>query len=155
MTPTPSRTHRVRTAPAVALLIAVGVIGCHGNPPPMDRTGAVAVEGTQNRANTLEREEMSKVASSMEELLSHRFPGVLIRRSGGQSWVEIRGPGSISASNEALIVIDGVQNSTRGLLAMNPDDVHRIQVLKGAPASIYGIRGGNGVLVVTTRRQGQ
>lgn len=91
---------------------------------------------------------MSLQVTNMEELPAYRTPGVLIRRSRGYSWVEIRGPGTIRGSTEALIVIDGVENTSRGLLAMNPDDVQRIQVLKGASASIYGIRGANGVLLV-------
>ena len=94
-------------------------------------------------------------AISMEELIKDRLPNVIIRRAGSNAWIEIRGRGSIHASPEALIIVDGIQLTTRGLLAMNPTDVHRIQVLKDGSAAIYGMRAANGVVVVTTRREGQ
>jgi TonB-dependent SusC/RagA subfamily outer membrane receptor len=103
----------------------------------------------------LERDRMTVPAITMEELIKHRFPGVVVRRDRGGAWIEIRGRGTISSGSEALIIIDGVQNTSRGLLSMNPDDVQRIQVLKDGSAAIYGMRAGNGVLVITTRREGQ
>ncbi len=147
-----TRVHRPLMATATVLLVATG---CSQNPPPLD-TGAVPLARTDGpKSDILEREDLTFKVTSMADLLTNRIPGVVIRRSRGHSWVEIRGPGTISSSTEALIVVDGIENSSRGLLAMNPEDVQRIQVLKGASAAIYGVRGANGVLVVTTRRYGQ
>ena len=52
---------------------------------------------------------MTLPAITMEELIKHRLPNVLIRRAGSRAWVEIRGQGSITAGTEALIIIDGVR----------------------------------------------
>ena len=139
-------------------LLAAAVLLCAGGcgrsaAPPADIATLNHPRGT--RSDVLEREDMTIEAISMEELLKHRIPGVLIRRDRGGAWIEIRGPGSIRANTEALIIIDGVQNTSRGLLSMNPADVQRIQVLKDGSAAIYGMRAANGVLVVTTRRSGQ
>jgi TonB-dependent SusC/RagA subfamily outer membrane receptor len=62
---------------------------------------------------------------------------------------------TFAGGTDALVVIDGVaQQSPNSLLDVNPADVVRIQVLKDAAAAIYGVRGQNGVLVITTRRSG-
>jgi TonB-dependent SusC/RagA subfamily outer membrane receptor len=134
--------------------VLLAVAGCSHGPPPEREIGSLA-SPVGSRAEVLERDDLTAAAANMEQLLADRLPGVMIRHAGSRAWVEIRGPGSISASTEALIIIDGVENTTRGLLAMNPAYVQRIQVLKGASAAIYGMRSGNGVLVVTTRREGQ
>lgn len=138
-------------ATATLLLVATGC----SQRPPSDTTAVPLASPGGSKSDVLEREDLTIKATNMEELLAHRLPGVVIRRSGSYAWVEIRGSGSISSSNEALIVIDGVANSSRSLLSLNPDDVQRIQILKGASAAIYGVRGANGVLLVATRRHGQ
>lgn len=90
-----------------------------------------------------------------ESALVGRMPGVNITqvRSGpGESpTITIRGPGSISASNEPLIVIDGFPGGSFANLNMN--DIESIEVLKDASAAaIYGSRGSGGVIIVTTKR---
>jgi TonB-dependent SusC/RagA subfamily outer membrane receptor len=141
---------RVRLVAAV--LLCVGGCG-QRSARPAEIASLNDPSGTPSEV--LEREDMTIAAITMEDLIKHRIPGVLIRRSGSRSWIEIRGRGTISSNSEALIIIDGVQNTSRALLTMNPDDVQRIQVLKDGSAAIYGMRAGNGVLVVTTRREGQ
>jgi TonB-dependent SusC/RagA subfamily outer membrane receptor len=97
-----------------------------------------------------------KVAQ-VEQLLAGRFPGVTVvrTRSGGFS-VRIRGAGTILGNKEPLYVVDGVRVETtpgRGLDWLNPADIERIDVLKNpAETSIYGLRGANGVIVITTKR---
>ena len=91
----------------------------------------------------------------VEELLEGRSAGVRVIRlpSGGVS-VQIRGRGSIHGDTEPLYVVDGmpVQVTTgRGLLWLNPGDIERIEILKDAGATaLYGVRGANGVVVITT-----
>lgn len=93
----------------------------------------------------------------VEQLLEDRFPGVHVQRTsdGGYS-VSIRGVGSFMANEQPLYVIDGVPmevRSSRGLGWLNPADVVRIDVLRNpVETSIYGVRGANGVIVITTRR---
>lgn len=145
---------RAIAAAAVCLLTAAS--GCFHEPrsrPPEPFEPAAGSDVTE--ANILDREEMNLSATDMMELLDGRIPGVYLARHRGELSVLIRGQSSVNGSNEALIVVDGVQNSTRSLLMINPADVQRIEVLKGASAAIYGMRGANGVLVVTTRRPGQ
>ena len=97
--------------------------------------------------------------SHIEELIEGRAPGVqVLRRSDGSFALRIRGVSSPSGNNEPLIVIDGTSsqdgNSARSLSALNPQDVQRIDVLKDAASTaFYGMRGANGVIVITTRQQ--
>lgn len=132
--------------------IAALLLSACGQPGPPARPPIALASPNGVSSDVLEREEVSVKARNMEELLRYRLPNVVVRRAGDRSWVQIRGQGSINASNEALIIVDGIQITSRGLLMMDPDEVERIQVLKDGSAAIYGMRAGNGVLVVTTRR---
>lgn len=93
----------------------------------------------------------------IEELLA-RIPGVqVLRAAGGEYSVRIRGSQSFYGSNEPLFVVDGIPLSgMRGGLSavagIPPGDIARIDVLKDAAASIYGSRGANGVILITTKR---
>lgn len=94
--------------------------------------------------------------SRVEEMLEGRFAGVEVTRlpSGGIA-VRIRGATSVNGSNEPLFVVDGqpIQAEPGGALRwLNPQDVERIQVLKDiGSTSFYGVRGANGVILITTR----
>lgn len=146
-----NRSRARRSVPLLAVTAILIVVSACGPRAPSPPPASLAGPG-RSPTEVLERDEMTLPAITMEELIKHRLPNVLIRRAGSRAWVEIRGQGSITAGTEALIIIDGVQNTSRGLLTMNPDDVERIQVLKDGSAAIYGMRAANGVLVVTTRR---
>lgn len=138
-------------ATTLLLLVATGIGACqHGQ---SSETAGAAPPRPEAGGTILERDEiMEDAVSNVIELIEGRLSGVRVVRSGGGVWFEIRGPGTVSGNPEALVIIDGVDSSARELLAMNPEDVERIQVLKGAAAGRYGIRGGNGALVITTRR---
>ncbi len=93
----------------------------------------------------------------IEELLMSRFPGVQVTRvPGGGIAIRIRGSTSIHGSNEPLYVIDGVpiQPGPGGsLFGINPYDIESIEVLKDpADTLMWGMRGANGVIVITTKR---
>jgi len=93
----------------------------------------------------------------IEEVLMGRFPGVDVRRTAdGGIAVRIRGATSIRGSNEPLYVVDGIpiQPGPNGsLTGINPHDIATIQVLKDpAETAMYGMRGANGVIVITTKR---
>jgi iron complex outermembrane receptor protein len=97
-----------------------------------------------------------------ENLLSGRVAGVNITTSGAPgsgSQIRIRGGSSLNASNNPLIVVDGLPMSgtaggSRGVLAtINPNDIESFSVLKDASATaIYGSRGANGVIIITTKK---
>lgn len=87
-----------------------------------------------------------------------RFPGVDVRRTAsGRSSIAIRGPASFYSGTEPLLVIDGIpMQQGPGLGGINPHDIATITVLKNpADIAIYGVRGANGVIVVTTKRPGK
>ncbi len=104
------------------------------------------------------------------QALQGRVPGVQISEASGATQtpmnIRIRGQTSINASNQPLIVIDGVITDTWGghnyvsagannLLGIDPNNIASIEVLKdGAASAIYGARGSNGILLITTK-QGQ
>lgn len=81
----------------------------------------------------------------LEEQIS-RLPGVYLNEQGE---LRIRG-----AVNPPLVVVDGMQTMTADLRSINPADVEQVEVLKGAETSMYGVRGGNGVILITTKTGG-
>jgi TonB-linked SusC/RagA family outer membrane protein len=91
-----------------------------------------------------------------ENLLSGRVAGVNITTSGAPgsgSQIRIRGGSSLNASNDPLIVIDGLPLSGVNLSSINPNDIESFSVLKDASATaIYGSRGANGVIIITTKK---
>ncbi len=88
--------------------------------------------------------------SNVFELIQGRFPGVMVKESQMGGAVYIRGGTSVNMSNEALYVVDG--GVTQNIEYIHPCDIRSIDVLKDASASIYGTRGSNGVVVITTKR---
>lgn len=78
------------------------------------------------------------------DMIKGQFPGVNVRGSS----VIIRGLGSMNASNRALFVVDGVVTSSINYI--NPSVVKSISILKGSSASVYGMSGANGVILITT-----
>ena len=96
---------------------------------------------------------------TIERLLTGRFPGVdvAVARGGGLR-VRIRGgANSFLAGEEPLYVVDGtpLPAGTGGIVHLNPYDIEQIEVLKNpADIGIYGVRGGNGVIRITTLRPG-
>ncbi|WEK35934.1 MAG: TonB-dependent receptor [Candidatus Pseudobacter hemicellulosilyticus] len=94
---------------------------------------------------------------SFDKALQGKIPGLLSMSSSGQpgaaATVTIRGKGSINGTNTPLYVIDGVQVTANDFATINPGDIESYNVLKDASSTaIYGSRGANGVIVITTRR---
>ena len=98
-----------------------------------------------------------KITTSVTNALAGAAPGVQIVSSTGDPTsssptIRIRGVGSLSASNSPLIVVDGAPYSG-SISDINPNDVESMSVLKDASASaIYGHRGANGVILITTKK---
>jgi TonB-linked SusC/RagA family outer membrane protein len=112
-----------------------------------DISGAVAVIKSSDLENL--------VASSFAQKLAGRAAGVTVSTSGSPgdaTNVRIRGISSFG-NNDPLYVIDGVQLADKGNLNLNPNDIESMQILKDpSTTSIYGTRGGNGVVVITTKK---
>lgn len=127
----------------------------YGSVKKKDATGAVT---------TLSAEDFNKGSVvTAENLLSGKIAGVTINTSGAPgsgSEIRIRGGSSLSASNDPLIVIDGlpisnigVNGATSILSSINPNDIASFTVLKDASATaIYGSRASNGVIIITTKK---
>lgn len=94
--------------------------------------------------------------SNAEGLLNGRVAGVVITqggRPGDGAAIRIRGGASLYASNDPLIVLDGMPLIGTDLAAINPNDIESYSVLKDASATaIYGNRGSNGVILITTKK---
>ena len=104
------------------------------------------------------------ILTTAQDMISGKIAGVNVNTSngepGGGAQIRIRGGASLNASNDPLIVIDGMQmdnNATKGvsnpLALVNPNDIESFTVLKDASATaIYGSRGSNGVIIITTKK---
>ena len=95
-------------------------------------------------------------ARQVEELLEGRVAGVQVTRSpGGGISLRIGGPSSFYGVNEPLYVLDDMRLNVapgQGLFWLDPNDIQRIEILKDASAiAMYGVRGANGVVLITTR----
>ncbi len=136
------------------ILSDVVVIG-YGTVKKSDATGSVM---------SVEADQLNKgLATSPADLLQGKTPGVSITTDGGApgagSKIRIRGGSSLSASNDPLIVIDGLPISSTGisggdvLNTINPNDIESFSILKDASATaIYGSRASNGVILITTKK---
>lgn len=93
--------------------------------------------------------------ASFDNILQGKAPGVQVTGVNGQpganAYIRIRGVGSLNAGQQPLVVVDGVPTTNLNLI--NPNDIADVSVLKdAASASIYGSRGSNGVILVTTKK---
>ncbi|HEX8022569.1 SusC/RagA family TonB-linked outer membrane protein, partial [Mucilaginibacter sp.] len=140
------------TADAKALSEVV-VIG-YGTKKKIDLTGTVS---------SIQAEEITRAnATGTQDAMQGRIAGVDIKRGSGKPGsdfsVEIRGANSITGNTQPLYVIDGVPVAVNGSPSnpvndINPADIERIDILKDASSTaIYGSRGANGVVLVTTKR---
>ena len=160
--------HRITTAnnihiqmdAAATNLDEVVVIG-YGAVKKSDLTGSVS---------SIDMEKLIEIpANSFDKKLQGRVSGVQVTQlsgqPGGATSIRIRGGNSIMAGNEPLYVVDGVlmegqQNfswigspAENGLSSINPNDIESMEILKDASATaIYGARGANGVVIITTKK---
>ena len=137
-------------------LADVVVIG-YGTARKSDLTGSVA---------TVKSKDFNKgLVSSPEQLINGKVSGVQIMSNSGSasagSIIRVRGGASLNASNDPLIVLDGVPleqggisgNSSNFLSMINPSDIESMTVLKDASSTaIYGSRASNGVIIITTKK---
>ena len=133
----------------------VVVIG-YGRAKKNDLTGSVTA---------IKPDDMNKgVQVSAQDMITGKIAGVNVQNNGGEpgggASIRIRGGSSLSASNDPLIVIDGLamdnygmQGASNALNLVNPNDIESFTVLKDASATaIYGSRASNGVIIITTKK---
>lgn len=103
------------------------------------------------------KEFAEKPLGNFTQILQGKLTGVQVTgqsgRPGANGYIRVRGTGSINASNEPLILLDGVPISSTAYSMINPNDIESVSVLKDAASqAIYGARAANGVLVVTSKK---
>ena len=137
-------------------MLAETVVIGYGSVKKSDATGSVAIV-TPDDVD-------AGISTSAQDLLVGASPGVVVTTSGGDPTgnanIRIRGGSSLSASNDPLIVIDGVPQSNQSnagganaLTMLNPQNIESMTILKDASATaIYGSRASNGVIIITTKK---
>ena len=134
-----------------SIFIMVVVMGCGGG-AKLDDAESRPSRGQAATADQWKGEN----ATTTEELFVGRFSGVQVYRVAGGIAVRIRGGTSLMGNNEPLYVIDGmtIEPGPGGALTgINPNDIAKIEILKDIGAtSLYGGRGANGVILITTKR---
>lgn len=146
----------IQLKPDALTLDDVVVIG-YGTQRKSDLTGSVS--------NVSSKDFNAGLISSPEQLINGKVSGVQIMSSSGSptsgSTIRIRGGASLNASNDPLIVLDGVPlenggisgNSGNFLSLINPSDIESMTILKDASSTaIYGSRASNGVIIITTKK---
>ena len=126
-------------------VVAVG----YGTIKKSDLTGSVSSVNSERL--------LDKPAFNVAQAISGKVAGVkIVERSGapgGNPLIRIRGTNSINSDNTPLVVVDGVVGVANALTIMNPNEIESMEVLKDASATaIYGARGANGVILITTKR---
>ena len=145
----------IRLTEDTQALDEVVVVG-YGTMRKSDLTGSTASVKSETLAQ--------RTVTSFNQALSGKVSGVSIStnsgRPGGRATVRIRGSSSVSVTNEPLYVVDGVilnvstlTNGTTPIDYLNPNDIKSVEVLKDASSTaIYGARGANGVILITTKK---
>lgn len=148
----------LQMVPDINLMEELVVIG-YGTRKKTDLTGSVS---------TISEKDFNQgMIGSAEQLVNGKIAGVQIVNYGGSpssgSMIRIRGGASLNASNDPLIVLDGVPMEVGGsvsgsgnfLSLLNPNDIESMTVLKDASSTaIYGSRASNGVIIITTKKGG-
>lgn len=127
-----------------ASVVSVG----YGTVSKRDLTGSVAKVDMESV--------MKSPVVSFDTAIAGRVAGVVVSSSDGEvgstATITIRGSNSLTQSNEPLYVIDGFPSESSNATTLNPADIESIDILKDASATaIYGARGANGVIVITTK----
>jgi TonB-linked SusC/RagA family outer membrane protein len=137
----------IELVPDVRALDEVVVVG-YGTQDRVTITGSISTIGTQDLVQSPQ--------ANISNALAGRLPGLLsIQRTGlpgeDQSTLRIRGSGTFTGSSAPLVLVDGIEVDNYNNIDAN--EVESITVLKDASATaVYGVRGANGVLIITTRR---
>ncbi len=137
----------VSLQPSIEALSEVVVVG-YGVQKKSDVTGAIV---------TMKESELREVpVANLQQALQGRAAGVEVQRvgtgPGATAQIRVRGERSINGSNDPLIVLDGIPFEGN-ISDINPDEIASVNILKDASATaIYGSRGANGVIILTTKR---
>ena len=143
-----SATEVINVSLAISVVENEVVIVGYGTQKRSDLTGSVATLS----AKAYKDQPLVNVSSALQG----RVAGVSVTNNsgapGGAVKIRIRGANSVNANNDPLYVVDGIALSSIGLADINVNDIESMEVLKDASATaVYGARGSNGVIIITTR----
>ena len=134
--------------PEARKLDEVVVVG-YGTTRLKDLTGAVS----SINASQLEKEPVMNVASALQGKAAGVQVSLASAKPGEPVKIRVRGSTSLEGTNEPVYVIDGIPSEQADMIAINPDDIQSVDILKDASAAaIYGSRAANGVVLITTKR---
>ena len=145
---------RVLSVCSMALL----AVACRTGRAPADSPSARAPGGSLSATSATSLTDAQwndRGVARVEDLMRGRFPGVRVLERDGGVEGQIRGATTFSGRTAPLYVIDGfpIETGPDGLLMLNPSDIKRIEVLKDEVSlTRYGVRAGNGVVVITTKQ---
>lgn len=145
-------TGRPRYVLVGSMLLGAASAGCGHVPYDPDPAPKKTAGSTQTLTD---KDFGNQRVTRVEELFAGRFPGVEVFNAPGGMQIRVRGQTTLHGNSEPLFVVDGtpLAAGTGGLIALNPSDVARIEVLKDAVSTAeYGLRGANGVIRITTKR---
>ena len=147
--------HTLRVLPRLAL-VTIAVAACGGSGGQPETAPAPAAQGTVTGDEIAKR----SASESPEKALQGRFPGVDVSTGNdGNLVIRIRGATGFGGNNDPLYVVDGVPISPGpggSLSGFTAADIASIKVLKDpASLSMYGSRGANGVILITTKKRNQ
>ncbi len=141
---------------AILLLITLflaSIIGCSTSQPTVEDEGLEVVNEAQDNSENVVANQPDNFRNLVDFL--YRVSGVNITGPSSNPTITVRGISSINSGIEPLYVIDGQAIGTNYLTVngmLNVRDIDNVKILKGSEASLYGVRGANGVIVITTRR---
>lgn len=143
----------MKTVTPAAWVACFLLISCSHRQAAPDSQAAALPPGTVLTADDIRR----SPGQSLEQLLLARVPGLTVeRRADGGSKLILRGKNTIVGDDEPLFVVNGIPLGAAvggNLSAINIHDIETVQVLRDAAAtSAYGVRGGNGVIIIRTKQ---
>ncbi|NJD10638.1 MAG: hypothetical protein FIB01_09460 [Gemmatimonadetes bacterium] len=154
-----SKASNRRGSPRAVIVLALGLAGCGPGLRAPGSEAAPRAAGDSSRANSTGSVLTDSALARMRyqrfaDVIEGRFPGVRVEHyQNGEIGIRIRGAGAFQGRNEPLYLLDGMEIQASSLLQINPEDITRIEVIKDAMAAAYGVRGANGVIMITTRRR--
>lgn len=139
---------------ATVFFVGVGCAPARPATPPLPDSPRTL----QDEAATVDATEIERERDPLDAL--SRIPGVEVQRTdGGGVAIRIRGAASFMSGTQPLYILDGSEitpGPNGSLVGLTPYDIESIKVLKNAPdIAIYGVRGANGVIVITTKKPGK
>ena len=142
------KNNKMKLAP-LFLLTALLAVSCSvSRPAGQERNTRSSAEDRKTYSSSKVKVENAVVYKDIYEYLQGKVPGVQIVGTS----IRIRGINTATGNTDALIIVDGME--VTDVSDLSPTDIDTVEVLKDAESTLYGMRGSNGVVVITTKKAG-